>query len=181
MSDAPTRTTEKTEGWFVVWTESRAEKKVGARLATQGIEQWVPTLTQRRRWSDRWKEVVLPLFPGYLFAKATSAALTTLLRTPGVLTVVKNGDRPALLDQDFIVSLRRAVECAGVEAEALSERQAFSVDDEVVIHDGPLAGLRGVVRQLRGKRHLVIWVEEIGRGVAFTIGDNLVVPRSATS
>jgi transcription termination/antitermination protein NusG len=179
MREAVLPSNAKSEGWFVVWTESRAEKKVAARIAGQGLEQWVPTVTRRRRWTDRWKEVAFPLFPGYLFAKATLASLPALLRTPGVLTVVKNGDRPAMLDQSFIVALKRAVEFRGIEAETLTERPTFAINDEVVVDEGPLSGLRGVVRQLRGKRYLVIWVEEIGRGVAFTVGENLVAPRSA--
>lgn len=164
----------KTEGWFVVWTEARAEKKVAERIAGKGMEPWVPTSTQRRRWSDRWKDVVLPLFPGYLFAKATLASLPALLRTPGVLTVVKNGGRPAMLDQDFILSLRRAVECPAAATEAITDREIYAIEDEIVVQDGPLSGLRGVVRQLRGKCNLVIWVEEIGRGVAFTIDERSV-------
>ena len=58
-----------TKSWVVVWTESRAEKQVESRLAASGIEAWLPKFVARRRWSDRWRDVVLPLFPGYLFAR----------------------------------------------------------------------------------------------------------------
>src|ERR1035437_5465584 len=120
--------------WFVVWTESRAEKKVDGRLAALGLEHWLPLVTERHRWSDRWREVEVPLFPGYLFARTGVVEWNRVLRTPGVLTVVKHDHAPALL------------------------------------RDGPLGGARGVVRELRGNRQLVIWVKAIGRGVAFTIG-----------
>jgi transcription termination/antitermination protein NusG len=174
MSDL-NRESEKTmTGWFVVWTESRAEKKVASRIEAQGIESWAPTFTERHRWSDRWRNVVLPLFPGYLFARGEMAQLHRLLRTPGVLTVVKAGNQPALLSDSFIKSLRGALDCAAVPAHPLNDGHDYAVDEEVVVQEGPLAGLRGVVQQLRGARHLVIWVREIGRGVAFTIGATLV-------
>jgi len=42
------------------------------------------------------------------------------------------------------------------------------------VQEGALKGVRGVVRERRSGRQLVIWVSEIGRGVAFTIGSALV-------
>jgi transcription termination/antitermination protein NusG len=174
MSDAKQTAQQPETGWFVVWTESRAEKKVASRINAQGIESWMPTFTERHRWSDRWKHVVLPLFPGYLFARAESTHLPRLLRTPGVLTVVKSGDKPALLSDTFVAGLRNVLDSAAVAVQPVKDAHDFALDQEVVVQDGPLAGLRGVVQQLRGARHLVIWVREIGRGVAFTIGAALV-------
>src|SRR3954464_14461478 len=109
------------EGWFVVWSESRAEKQVESRIAAKGIEPWLPKVTERRKWSDRWRNVVLPLFPGYLFARGRMDQLHSLLRTPGVVSVVKSAGRPALLSDGFISSLRNAIE-AGVPAASVTER-----------------------------------------------------------
>jgi len=164
----------RTGGWLVIWTESRAEKKVASRIAAQGMEVWLPTMTERHRWSDRWREVVLPLFPGYLFARTGSAQLHRVLRTPGVLSVVKAGGKPAQLSDSFVSSLRHAIEYSDLVAGPVSTPHDYEVDDEVIVHEGPLAGLRGVVQQVRGARLLVVWVKEIGRGVAFTIGATLV-------
>jgi transcription antitermination factor NusG len=163
------------DSWFVIWTESRAEKKVEARIAALGLSPWLPTVTERRRWSDRWREVVSPLFPGYLFARARSVEWHKVLRTPGVLTVVKQEGRPALLADGFVAGLRNAIERNGAAPEPLTEVIDYRQDDEVVIvQEGALRGMRGVVRERRGGRQLVIWVAEIGRGVAFTIGSALV-------
>ena len=172
MSDSDSLRASK--DWLVLWTESRAEKKVAERIAAQGIEAWLPTVTERHRWSDRWRNVVLPLFPGYLFARG-STHVHRILRTPGVLTIVKSGAGPALLSDGFVSSLRRAVEKSGLPIEPVQNAHDYRVDDEVIVQEGPLAGLRGVVRQLRGARHLVVWVPEVGRGVAFTVGASLVV------
>lgn len=169
------------EGWFVVWTQSRAEKKVANRLKEMGIEAWLPTVTERRRWSDRWRDVVVPLFPGYLFALGRSSAIARLLRTPGVLTVVKHADRPALLADEFVGSLRRAIDRAGEAVERVLSPVGYGVGDEVIVQEGPLAGVRGVVQEQRGRRQLLIWVPEIGRGAAFSIGSAMVVPSSSAS
>jgi len=162
-------------GWFVVWTESRAEKKVESRISALGMEPWLPTVTERRRWSDRWREVVTPLFSGYLFVRP-AAEWHTVLRTPGVLTVVKSGGQPAVLSEKFVQELREAITRGGDAVRPLPEATEFVPGDEVVVQDGPLRGVRGTVREVRGARHLIIWVPVIGRGVAITIGAALLGP-----
>jgi transcription antitermination factor NusG len=164
----------QSDAWFVIWTESRAEKKVEARIAALGLSPWLPIVKERRRWSDRWREVVSPLFPGYLFARARSVEWHKVLRTPGVLTVVKHEGHPALLADGFIATLRSAIERNGGVLEPVVDNADYRAGDEVIVQEGALKGVRGVVRERRNGRQLVIWVSEIGRGVAFTIGPTLV-------
>jgi len=162
--------------WLVIWTESRAEKKVEQRVAALGMPAWLPTVKERHRWSDRWREVECPLFPGYLFARAAIDNWNRVLRTPGVLTVVKEGGKPALLSDSFIASLRDAIGREGAAPEPVAESVEYRPGDEVIVQEGALRGVRGVVRERRSGRQLVMWVAEIGRGVAFTIGSALVRP-----
>lgn len=174
-------TTENQAGsWFVIWAESRAEKAVAKRIAAMGLTSWLPVVRERHRWSDRWREVDCPLFPGYLFAQATNANWHEVLRTPGVLTVVKEGGKPALLTNSFVSALREAIERDGAAPEAVSESVSYAPGDEVIVQEGVLSGVRGIVRERRGGRQLVLWVAEIGRGVAFTIGSAMVRPCTAS-
>ncbi|MEI6739343.1 MAG: transcription termination/antitermination NusG family protein [Gemmatimonadaceae bacterium] len=156
--------------WYVIWTEARAEKLVASRLEAIGHAAWLPTYTARRKWSDRWKEVTLPLFPGYLFAQEGPWSWHELLRVPGVLTLVKVGSVPVLLTSEYIAQLQRAIATPEAQAEPVELPPDFSAGDEVVVLDGPLAGVRGVVRDMQSRRTLVIWIEAVGRGVACTIG-----------
>ena len=176
MSQPLTRA-KTTAGWLVIWTESRAEKKVASRLAAQGFDQWLPTVVERRKWSDRWRDVVIPLFPGYLFARGDASEVHRVLRTPGVMTVVKDGGRAATLSDSFIASLRSVLESNTVAAEPVAEPMDYEPGDEVVIREGPLAGLRGVIQEVRNGRRLVVWIREIGRGVAFTVGAGALAHR----
>jgi transcription antitermination factor NusG len=160
--------------WFVIWAESRAEKKVAQRIAEIGLTAWLPVVKERHRWSDRWREVECPLFPGYLFARAAVADWPRILRTPGVLTVITEGGKPALLADSFVASLRDAIGRTGAAPEPVDEGVEYAPGDEVIVQEGALRGVRGVVRERRGGRQLVVWVAEIGRGVAFTIGSALV-------
>lgn len=96
--------------------------------------------------------------------------------------MVKEGGKPALLADSFVTALRDLIGREGVEPEPVSDLLGLAPGDEVIVQEGVLSGVRGVVRELRGGRQLVIWVAEIGRGVAFTIGSALTktVPRSTT-
>jgi len=40
-----------------------------ATLRGKGYEEFLPLYRSRRRWSDRIKELDVPLFPGYLFCR----------------------------------------------------------------------------------------------------------------
>jgi transcription antitermination factor NusG len=182
MTDSVSSQVDLPDSWFVIWTESRAEKKVEARIAALGLSPWLPAVKERHRWSDRWREVVCPLFPGYLFVRASSVEWDNVLRTPGVLTVVKDGKRPALIADAIVANLRDALERKGAMPQPVTERlDDYSVGDEVIVQEGPLEGVRGIVRNLRSGRQLVIWVSEIGRGVALTIGSALVRPATQAS
>ena len=146
-----------------------------SRIAASGLEPWLLKVTELRKWSDRWKDVELPLFPGYLFARGCLPQLSAVLKTPGVVTVVKAGaSRPALLSDSFIASLRLAIKSPGTTVSPIDENLRYSADDGVIVSSGPLAGLRGVVQEVPSGRRLVVWIEHIGRGVAFTIGRALV-------
>jgi transcriptional antiterminator RfaH len=175
MNDAEKTDENPCGGWFVVWTESRAEKRVAARIVALGLESWMPTVTERRKWSDRWKNVALPAFPGYLFARGELSHVAVVLRTPGVLAIVRSGSKPARLSDAFVASLRETLDRDGLAATPV-ERVDYAPCDEVIVQDGPLIGARGVVRELRGARQLVIWVKEIGRGISFTLDAASVSP-----
>ena len=155
--------------WFVIWSESRAEKKVAKRLTALGLSPWLPVVRERHRWSDRWREVECALFPGYLFVLAANADWHKILQTPGVLSVIKEGGKPALLADSFVAALRDAIGRKGATPEAVTQVVGHSAGDEVVVKEGLLRGVRGIVRERKGERQLVIWVAEIGRGIAFTI------------
>lgn len=87
---------------------------------------------------------------------------------------MRNGTGPALLADAFVSSLRDAIELKDARPEAVMEPFQYGPGGEVVVLEGALKGVCGIVRERRSGRQLVIWVAEIGRGVALTIGAALV-------
>jgi len=53
--------------WFAILARTGREKTANLLLENAGYECFLPISKDMRRWSDRMKEVEVPLFPGYLF------------------------------------------------------------------------------------------------------------------
>ena len=160
--------------WLVVWTRPRAEKAVAKAIESRSFPIWLPTVTVRRRWSDRWKEVEFPLFPGYLFAQVPIDNWSALLRVPGVLTVVKHGRKPARIREGQMADLRFAIDRLISCGQAPEVVHDFEPGERVGVVDGPMQGLAGVVREMRGKRRLLVGFEQIGTALTVSIGTERV-------
>ena len=76
--------------WYAVRTRSRHEKLVARQLESQGIQSFLPVITKISKWSDRRKEVELPLFSGYAFVRLDHASgdRMRVLQTQGVVNFV---------------------------------------------------------------------------------------------
>ncbi len=77
--------------WFALRVRSRHERIVASALCDKGNEVFLPLYRCERRWSDRIKELELPLFPGYLFCRFDILNRLPILVTPGILHIVGIG------------------------------------------------------------------------------------------
>ena len=57
--------------WYAVRVKSRFEFATSAALGERGYETFLPCYLSRWAWSDRIKELEMPLFPGMFFAGLT--------------------------------------------------------------------------------------------------------------
>ena len=78
------------------------------------------------------------------------------------------------LSDGFIAEFREAITRGGDAVKPLPATARVEPGDEVIVQDGPFRGVRGVMREVRGARQVIIWVSAIGRGVALRIGAALV-------
>src|SRR5688572_2156036 len=96
--------------WYAVRVKHNFEKTSAASLAARGFEQFVPTYTEKRRWSDRIKVCECPLFPGYFFCRMDPRCRTPVLATPGVVGIVSCGAQLLSISEEEIESVRRAAQ-----------------------------------------------------------------------
>jgi transcription antitermination factor NusG len=91
--------------WYVVYVKSRSEKKVRDRLAKQKLNTFLPLIKTVRQWSDRRKQVEIPLFNGYLFVHIVPDEFTIVKMTEGVVDFVKQEGKFATIRDEQILSL----------------------------------------------------------------------------
>jgi transcription antitermination factor NusG len=161
--------------WFAVQVKSTHEKRVASLLDQRGYEQFVPCFVDRRRWSDRIKEVEQPLFPGYVFCRFAPQARLGVLKTEGVYRIVSFGSEPAAIDEQEIAAIRHAVD-SGLR---LRPHPYLTAGQRVRIEGGPLQGVEGIVTDVRRRDRLVLSVNLLQRALSVDIDSAWVAPLSA--
>jgi transcription antitermination factor NusG len=152
-------------GWFALQTRAGHERTVASILEEKWYDVFLPLVESRRRWSDRIKTTMMPLFPGYVFCRSTSEAVGRIVTTPGVCRIVGFGKTPALVNDEEIESIRRIV-ASGVPA---CPYQYLQVGQRVRIAEGPLSGLEGIFVRSGARHQLVVSVDLLRRSVAVQI------------
>jgi len=151
--------------WFALSVKSRYEKTVATFLESKGYEWFLPLYKSRRRWSDRIKEIDVPLFPGYLFCRFDIYNRFPVLMIPGVQHIVGGTQLPAPIEASEIEALQ-----AVVNTKLSREPWPFlQLGDRVKIEQGSLAGVEGILLQIKGRHRLVLSVTLLQRSVAVDI------------
>ena len=158
--------------WYALQVRPRFEKVIASTLLNKGYEGFLPLYRHRSRWSDRMKEVELPLFSGYLFCRFDINKRLPILITPGVMHVVGIGKTPQPVEEDEIAALQSLV-FSGLQAEP---RSYLNIGERVRIEIGPLSGVEGVLVALKGSTRLVLSVSLLQRSVSVEIDESWVVP-----
>jgi transcription termination/antitermination protein NusG len=160
------------ESWFAIRVRSRCEKLAAVDLETKGFEVCAATAPHRRVWVDRVRTVEMPLFPGYIFGRFQPIDRSKIQRGAGVAGIVGSGgfDYPvAEAEMDSVLALVRS----GVE---VFQTPFFQVGARVKVCAGPLAGIVGVLQQVKNGHRLVISVEFLQRSVAVELDLAMVQP-----
>lgn len=151
--------------WFAIRVKSNFERRTSRHLEGLGLEAFNPVYRTRRRWSDRIKEVELPLFPGYVFCRFNPNDRLPVLQAPGVVSVVGFGGRPTPVDEEEIAAIQSIVRSG---APALPWPY-LRVGQRVRVASGPLRGLEGILLEIRNGCRLVVSVTLLQRSVAVEI------------
>ena len=158
--------------WYVLRTKSRHEKIVRDRLAHQGFEQLLPTVKRLNQWKDRKKEVEIPLFSGYCFARFSRHEKLPIENINGVIEIVGGGRRPEPMPDEEIEALKVLMACVLPYDPHPYLHEGLSV--EVV--RGPLQGLHGILLRKEKRHRLVLSVRLIQQAAAVEIDVNDVLP-----
>ncbi len=171
-----------TKSWYALTVRHQHERKVATLLEQRGWETLTPVYTSDRQWSDRVKQVEMPLFGGYVFCRFPMGDRMFVEDTPGVIRVVQFGGAPApLLDRE-IEEIRMVAE----SKLKLTPWPYLSEGDRVEVRRGPLRGLEGTLLESTeadgGKTlRLIVSVVMLQRSVAVELAPEMIVPLPSRS
>jgi transcription antitermination factor NusG len=158
--------------WYALRVRPRHEKTVFAQLAAKAQEAFLPLCTVRHRWADRWKNVSLPLFPGYVFSRFDMQRQAGILAMSSVIDVVRVGSQPAPLDPAEIEAIR----IAAAGPLHLESFEGLLKGQHVTITEGPFKGLAGTLVEIRRSFRLALSLELLNRSVLVEIDSSWIHP-----
>ena len=154
-----------THRWYAVWTRSRHEQVVRTQLDEKQVAAFLPTMTRWSRWKDRKKQIDVPLFPGYVFARFDPGERLAVLKCSGVVSIVSFNGEPAPVPDHEIESIRTLVAstlpydpCPTIKTGTLVE-----------VSHGPLKGVVGRLTRKGSQARLVLSVDLIGQAVSVQV------------
>ncbi|OIO87591.1 MAG: hypothetical protein AUK03_17725 [Anaerolineae bacterium CG2_30_64_16] len=126
------------EAWYALYTKPNAEAQVARTLMVRGFKVFLPLLPTRQG------ERIKPLFPTYLFVHCDldTVDVRNLYWVPGLRRIVRYGSRPVVVPDNAIEIIEAGLR--KIEAQGGLPKHHFKPGDEVIIEEGPLAGLSGI-------------------------------------
>ena len=153
--------------WYALQTRARHEKAISERLTRDGINTYLPLVTESRRWSDRKKTVQLPLFSCYVFINVARSSDERIRaeRTPGALGIVGARGEGIPIPEEQIEAIRTLVS----QQIPWSLHPFLRVGQRVRIRGGSMDGVEGVLLARNGDRTVVVSIEAIQRSLAVRV------------
>ncbi|MCX6318732.1 MAG: UpxY family transcription antiterminator [Bacteroidetes bacterium] len=158
------------EGWYLIYTKPRHEKKVHQFLLQKQISSLLPVRNSVKKWHDRKKLVEEPLFPSYIFLYVNT--LDTYfqgLSADGAMHYVKSGSQPARI-QETVISNLRILTQGQPQMEVTSSR--FEPGEKLTITKGALMGLNCELIRYCGKEKILVRVELLNRSLLVSVTDD---------
>ena len=130
-----------------MYTKPRWEKKVAALLTEKGVENYCPLNRVSKKWSDRKKVVLEPLFKGYVFVALALTNKWEIKNTEGILNFVHWNGKPAVVKEKEINIIKKFLQ----EFDDIIVSNSNPLPNDVVeVKQGLLMNFKGIVLEVTG-------------------------------
>ena len=148
--------------WIAALVQMCTEKKVGERLTKLGVENYVPTQTEIRQWSDRKKKVERVVIPMVVFVHTDEKTERSLRMHSFIRKILTYPGQTAaaVIPNDQIDRLKFMLRQSDSPVEMMEHLQ---VGDKVHIVRGALQGLEGeLCKYVLDKSMVAVRIEGLG-------------------
>ena len=153
--------------WFALYTKPRNEFKAEQQLTTAGINNYLPTVTLLKQWSDRKKKVTEPLLRGYIFIYANEEERLVSVEQLSIVRCVFDVGRPARIPDWQIDNLKTMLETN----EDVIVHKGIVPGAKVIIKDGPFEGIIGTVVKGETGKSISVSIDLLNRSLIARLPD----------
>ena len=159
--------------WAVAHTHTHREAVALRNLARQDFDAYCPMFARRIRHARKGRDVRRPLFPGYLFIALDPdhQQWRSIRSTIGIHSLIGHGDRPSLLANGFVESLKARENDGVVTGAAFDLRKGQSVR----LLGGPFDGLAATITDYDQNDRVTLLLNMLNRKVRATVPLDSVV------
>jgi transcriptional antiterminator RfaH len=159
-------------GWVAVNTQPHRERIALDNLSRQEFNAYCPLMRKRVSHARRTRDVLRPLFPGYLFVRLDSdTGWRPMLSTRGVRTLVRCGERPSFIANEFIDSLKSRE----IEGAIVRPASPYKIGQQVRMAGGAFDGLVATIVEMDEKDRLVVLMDMLNQSVNVKLSSHQVV------
>lgn len=159
--------------WFALYTKPRHEFTSAEKLLANSIEHFLPTITVTRKWSDRRKKVVVPLFSSYIFIYANEKERIISLQQEGIVKTISFLGKPAIIPDWQIDSLKKVL--SNTPDVFVSDK--IEIGSKIKITEGPFEGVTGIVKEVDSEQWLFVSIDILNRSVSVKLSRESVIKK----
>ena len=157
--------------WFALYTKPRHEFKAALQLDSISVENYLPTLTIKKQWSDRKKKVTEPLLRGYIFIHTDERKRLLAVSQPTIVKTVCFDGRPSVIPDWQIESLQKMLS----ETPEVFVSDKIEIGSKVRIIDGPFKDVIGIVTSAQEEKWLAVSVDLLRCSVMVRLPNESVI------
>jgi transcriptional antiterminator RfaH len=164
------------DSWIVARIHPHKEQLALDNLTRQGFHPYCPRIRRRIRHARRLQSVLRPLFPGYVFIRLNpeQEQWRSIASTFGVRNLIRFGERPGTVPDQFVTGLRSTEEGGAVTIPRA--RDSYEVGEKIRMREGPFEGLIATVLSATDSERIVVLMDLLRRSVRVRVPINEVVP-----
>jgi transcriptional antiterminator RfaH len=149
--------------WHILYTNPRAEKKVLSYLEKYKFEAYLPLITVKTKWSDRWKMVEKPMFTSYVFVKISYwDDKNKILILPGIHHIVFYKGTAAVLEQDSIDTMNILVQNFSEKIQIIKDEN-LQPGKILEIKHGLFKGKKAEILEIKNKLYVIMNLPMMGQ------------------
>lgn len=153
--------------WCVLHVKPRTEKKVDDILAHRKCWHYLPLYKKIRKVNKRKVVSLLPLFPGYVFARLNSEERSAMRKTDKIANIIFDPNPRNTIHQ--LRQLKRVLQ----GAPRIRTAKLFTVGERVRVTEGPFMNSEGIIFRDQGKSSLALNMSILGQSIIVTIDPNI--------